>query len=110
MDASLTSGLSYKGTAYIKVTSGNRYWDMSINNQGTVNLGLFLAKALTGYYNVSDKPQWFNFEYEESTGVWRSLLTTYVPLTAPTYEIYQQPDGTTIYRYYSKCFNTKDKY
>ena len=78
--------LQYAGNVVVQLKHKNKLNTLHIHNQGTTNLGLFLAKALTGKFNKEDCPTWFNFEYQDSvSGRWIPLLRVIVPLTGATY-------------------------
>lgn len=70
----------------VKVTLRNRGLSKQfvVNNNGTVNLGLFFAKALLQSYNTADTPQWLALEYKDGDN-WSMLTRSMSPLTGGTY-------------------------
>lgn len=76
--------VSYEGK--VKVTLRNRGLSKQfvVNNNGTVNLGLFFAKALLQSYNATDTPQWLALEYKDGDS-WSMLTRSMSPLTGGTY-------------------------
>lgn len=76
--------ISYEGK--VKVTLRNRGLSKQfvVNNNGTVNLGLFFAKALLQSYNTADTPQWLALEYKDGDR-WSMLTRSMSPLTGGTY-------------------------
>ena len=86
MDCAASNSLSYKGQVTIKIKNrkGSKS-EIKLHNSGTFNLGLFIAKALAGYFNNSDCPSFLDMEYQNAAGNWNSLLNNKVPLTGITY-------------------------
>lgn len=85
MKTNSSNGLSYNGVANIDFLKNDATFHIKLHNQGTISLGTFFTKALSGSFSKDDCPQWLNFEAQESSGRWQSLLRVTIPFTGITY-------------------------
>ena len=74
----------YEGKVKVTLRNKGLSKQFVVNNNGTVNLGLFFAKALLQSYNTADTPQWLALEYKDGDR-WSMLTRSMSPLTAETY-------------------------
>ena len=76
--------ISYEGRVKVTLRNKGLSKQFIVNNNGTVNLGLFFAKALLQSYNTADTPQWLALEYKDGDN-WSMLTRSMSPLTGGTY-------------------------
>lgn len=74
----------YEGKVKVTLRNKGLSKQFVVNNNGTVNLGLFFAKALLQSYNTADTPQWLALEYKDGDR-WSMLTRSMSPLTGGTY-------------------------
>lgn len=96
MDTISQNSISYEGKVKVLLKRDSKTKVLNLHNSGTINLGLFFAKALVKSFDPNDAPHWLTLEYKFNESTWVSLSPSMVPLSGGTYFPQEENDSSLI--------------